>query len=222
MFSKKNPSGSKSDKPVTTSKGSTPAGTRDEKAALKETKATVAPATPVVVAAKPAAPVAATPVTPATPAVAVAAAPKTETTRDRSSVIALIATLRDADADTARDAATTLGNLAVDAEAVTALATVLQNRDSYFHPVVRAAAAEALGKLGDRRAVEALIAATRDTMAEASQQAIHALGLLGDARAIPALEAAVRNDQGFYLENVRKTATEALISIAKANKAPKA
>jgi HEAT repeat protein len=210
MFSKTNRSGSKSSKPVTTSKGSGPVGTPADKAATKDSKPAVAPAATVVVDAKPVA------------AVAVAPVAKTEAGRDRSAVIALVAKLRDPDADTARDAATTLGNLSVDAEAVTALAGVLHNHDGYYHSVVRAAAAEALGKLGDRRAIDALIEATRDNMAEASEQAIHALGLLGDARAIPALEAAVRNEHGFYLEHVRKTAADAIISITKATKAAKA
>jgi HEAT repeat protein len=75
--------------------------------------------------------------------------------------------------------------------------------------VVRAAAAATLGKLGDRRAVEALIEATRDPMAEASEEAVKALGLLGDPRALPTLQAVMRNADGFFLENVRKSAEEA-------------
>ncbi len=50
-------------------------------------------------------------------------------------------------------------------------------------------------------------------MAEASEEAIKALGLLGDRRALPALETIIRNDNGFFLENVRRTAQEAAARI---------
>jgi len=129
--------------------------------------------------------------------------------RDRSAVIALMNRLRDADAEVARDAAQTLASLPADAEAIDALCAVVVNADGYFHPVVRAAAAAALGQLGDRRAVEALIQGTRDTMAEASEEAIKALGLLGDARALVALQVVIRNENGFFLEHVRRTAETA-------------
>ena len=138
--------------------------------------------------------------------VAVAPAP----VRDRSTIVGLIARLRDPDAETARDAAETLGRLPADDEAVGALCAAVRNADGFFHPVVRTAAAATLGLLGDRRAVEALIAGTSDTMAEASEEAIKALGLLGDARAVAALEAAIRNDNGFFLEHVRTAARDAL------------
>ncbi len=140
------------------------------------------------------------------PATAIAPRP---VERDRTTVVALIAKLRDQDAEAARDAAATLGQLPADAEAVAALGQVLKNADGYFHSVVRAAAAASLGHLGDRNAVDALIAATRDTMAEASEEAVKALGALGDVRALPALETIRRNEKGYYLESVRRAAEQA-------------
>ena len=65
---------------------------------------------------------------------------------------ALIAALRNSDADIARDAATALGTLG-EASAVEPLIQVLGNLDGYYHSVVCSAAAASLGRLGDRRAV---------------------------------------------------------------------
>jgi len=174
--------------------------------------ATTAPvaATPAPVVAAPVA------VAPKAPVVAANAVANTVATaprsadRDRSTVVALVTRLRDRDAEVARDAAATLGRLPADSQAVEALGDVLRNAEGYFHSVVRAAAAAALGSLGDRKAVDALIAATRDSMAETSEEAVKALGLLGDRRAIPALEQVVRNENGFFLENVRKSAQDAI------------
>jgi len=135
---------------------------------------------------------------------------KSESVRDRTAIAALAARLRDPEADNARDAAITLGGLPRDGEAVAALCDVVRNQDGFFHPVVRAAAAQALGRIGDRSAVEALIEATRDTMAEASEEAVKALGLLGDVRALPALSAAASNADGFYLQSVSRSAAEAI------------
>jgi HEAT repeat protein len=134
--------------------------------------------------------------------------------RDRSSVIDLIAKLRNWDAEIARDAATMLAHLPADAEAIGALSAAVTNQDGYFHPVVRASAAASLGRLGDRQAVDALLVGINDTMAEASEEAIKALGIIGDARAIPALEAVVQNDRGFFLDNVRRTAQDAIEKIS--------
>ena len=47
-------------------------------------------------------------------------------------------------------------------------------------------------------------------------EAVTALGLLGDRRGLPALEAVVRNADGFFLENVRKSAAEAIARINRA------
>ena len=170
-----------------------------------------APAAAVVAAPAVAAVVAPAPVKAATTTtVAVVAAPVAAPVRDRSAVISLIAKLHDLDAEVARDAAQTLAGLPVDAQAVEALGNVVQNRDGFFHAVVRAAAAHTLGKLASRDAVEALIIATRDPMAEASQEAVIALGLLGDTRALPVLRDIVANAEGIcsraYTSNLTVTA----------------
>ena len=51
----------------------------------------------------------------------------------------------------------------------------------------RRAAAEALGQLGDKRAVEPLIAALQDDVENVRQAAAEALGQLGDERAVEPL-----------------------------------
>lgn len=171
----------------------------------------------IAAAAKPvSAPIPPAPVPPApvTPLVTAAASVTAQPARDRSTVVALIAKLRDTDADVARDAALTLGTLPADAEAVDALCAAVRNADKFFHPVVRAAAAASLGLSGDPRAVDALLAGTGDTMAEASEEAVKALGLLGDRRAVPTLEAIVRNDYGYFLDPVRRTAEAALARLS--------
>ena len=168
----------------------------------------MAPAAPVaaaVVAAPVAVPVAA--------AVAAPVAATVAAVNDRAGVTGLIAKLRHMDADAARDAAVTIGTLPANADSVSALITVLLNADRYFHPVVRAAAAASLGKLRDSRAVDALIHATRDSMAETSDEAVKALGRLGDRRAVLPLKAIVRNVDGFYLANVRASAEASLKQI---------
>ncbi|HUO11064.1 MAG TPA: HEAT repeat domain-containing protein [Phycisphaerae bacterium] len=180
----------------------------------------------------PAAPAAQTPVAPATtPAAAVAPAATTAVIapaatpapaatvavatpeRDRSGVVAIIAKLHHVDADIARDAAVTLGTLPANADSVSALIAVLLDADRFFHPVVRAAAAASLGKLRDPRAFEALLHATRDPMAETSDEAVKALGHLRDRRALPMLKAIVRNSDNFYLANVQASAEVALKQI---------
>jgi HEAT repeat protein len=52
---------------------------------------------------------------------------------------------------------------------------------------VRGMSAEALGYIGDRRAVRALVEALGDPAAEVRRWAAFACGELGDARALPAL-----------------------------------
>jgi hypothetical protein len=124
-------------------------------------------------------------------------------------VSALVTDLRHDDADTARDAATSLGELG-NASAVGPLIQVLHNSDGFFHGVVRAAAAASLGKLGDRRAVEALIVAVRDPLAEPSAEAIRALGAIGDRSAIDTLLDVIRNPYGYFLGSARLAAVLAL------------
>jgi HEAT repeat protein len=126
---------------------------------------------------------------------------------------ALCAALRDSAAEVAFGAAVALGELR-DASAVSSLAAVVLNADGFYDWTVRAAAADALSKLQDRRAFDALLACVRDRIAEVSQAAIRALGFLGDERAIDSLVAVVRNQNNYYLSTVRQTAVEALGRLA--------
>lgn len=127
----------------------------------------------------------------------------------KSPVPGLIKQLRDPVAEVARDAALALGELN-DPSAVEVLGAVVVNRENYFHSVVRAAAAESLGKLKDRRALDALLTGLRDPIAEASQSAIRALGDLGDERAVAPLITVVQNHDGYFLPAVRQVARETL------------
>ena len=77
--------------------------------------------------------------------------------------------------------------------------TLLQDR----HGVVRAAAAYALGELGLKRSVPALIEAVSMRPERSYREAVRTLGKLGDQRAIPILEEVARADS---LEWVRKAA----------------
>jgi HEAT repeat protein len=128
---------------------------------------------------------------------------------DRTAIAAHVAALRNNDADFARDAALALGALA-DAAAVDPLIQAIRNSDGFYHSVVRAAAATSLAKIGDPRALESLIAAVRDSVAEPSVEAIRALGVLADARAIPTLMEVVRNPDGYFLPVARRAAVTAL------------
>jgi HEAT repeat protein len=127
-------------------------------------------------------------------------------------VTAQLNALRNSSADIAREAAIELGRLR-DASAVEPLIEVLFNTDGYYHSVVRAAAAESLGQLGDTRAVDALIYAIRDPMAEASAEAVRALATLNDRRAVSPLIDIVRNSWGFFLPIVRRAAVLALAKL---------
>ena len=86
-----------------------------------------------------------------------------------------------------------------------ALFPLLQDRDL----TVRKAAATALGKIKDDRAVGPLMAALQNPLAGSRLEAALALGNLADLRAAPALAAALRDSDG----SLRKTAALALRSI---------
>lgn len=131
---------------------------------------------------------------------------------DALALPALIVALRDADADVAREAAMSLGLLG-SADAVEALIEVLDNRDDYFHSVVRVAAIQSLGQLKDLRAVESLLNAINDPIAEASAEAIRSLASLKDPRTLTALLAVVRNERGFFLDTTRRAAIFGLAQI---------
>jgi HEAT repeat protein len=124
----------------------------------------------------------------------------------------LIAALNDTDADVAREAATSLGLLGSSA-AVTALIEVVDNHNGYFHTTVRVAAVQSLGQLRDMRAVEPLLKAITDPIAEASAEAIRSLAILKDPRTLAALLEVIRNEKGFFLSTTRRAAILALAQI---------
>jgi HEAT repeat protein len=131
---------------------------------------------------------------------------------DVAALPALIAALGDADADVAREAAASLGLLR-SVVAVEPLIAVLDNRDGYFHSVVRVAATHSLGQLGDLRAIVPLLKAIHDPIAEASAEAIRTLASLPDPRSLPALLEVVRNEHGFFLATTRRAAILGLAQI---------
>ena len=121
----------------------------------------------------------------------------------------LLTAIRDGSAEKARDAALAMGTCG-DPAAVDVLIEVVRNNDHYFHTMVRAAAVKSLGRIGDPHALDTLIGATRDTMAEVSDQAIQALAATHDQRAVEPLIRIVRNSDNFFLPAVRRTAIAAL------------
>jgi HEAT repeat protein len=131
---------------------------------------------------------------------------------DVAAMPALIAALRDMDADVACEAAASLGLLR-NASAVEPLIAVLNNPDGYFHSVVRIAAIQSLGQLRDARAVVPLLGAIKDPIAEASAEAIRALASLSDPRSLPAFLEVVRNQHGFFLPTTRIAAILGLAQI---------
>lgn len=80
-------------------------------------------------------------------------------------------------------------------DAVDPLMGVLGNRD--MDAAARRCAAIALGKIGDARAVELLIAALEDEFSNVRQSAAWALGLIRDARAVEPLIAALSDPAQF-------------------------
>jgi hypothetical protein len=187
----------------------TPAATAEKAVAAKPAETKIE-STPVVIAAK----TETTPVALANTECCHGAATATSPcTTDRSATVAAaIASLKSDDADTARDAATTLGLLG-DRSAVEPLVQVLDNSCGFFHSVVRAAAAESLGTLGDSRALEPLLAALTDPIAEVSSESIRALATLGNPEAIDALSDVVRNRAGFFLPVARQAAVLGLAKL---------
>jgi HEAT repeat protein len=87
------------------------------------------------------------------------------------------------------------------------------------HSTVRKAAAEALGKIGDARAVEPLIAALRDIDCDVHWRSADALGQIGDARAVKPLIATLKSPYGIVFQaaarallQIKTPAVEPLIS----------
>lgn len=70
---------------------------------------------------------------------------------------------------------------------------------------VRSDAAEALGEIGDHRAVRPLIAALKDKDWPVRNSAVIALGMIGDSQAVRALRSALNDkDSGAVRENAAK------------------
>ena len=81
--------------------------------------------------------------------------------------------------------------------AVAPLVACLKDKSSDKQSPMRQYAADALGEIGDKRAVEPLIACLRDENTWVGQRAAKALGKLGDKRAVDALIACLE-DRGSY------------------------
>lgn len=124
-------------------------------------------------------------------------------------VIELLEQLRNPAAERAVEAAEQLAATG-DTAAFEPLIAALQNIDGYYHTVVRSAAALALGKLGDARAIEPLTAAAHDAVAEVSGEAILALGELNAQAIVPMLLEIVNNESGYYLNVTRHAAIRTL------------
>ena len=90
---------------------------------------------------------------------------------------------------------------------VTSLISALQDDNA----TVRWKAAEALGEIGDKRAVEPLISALQDDNATVREDAAWALGEIGDKRAVEPLISALQD----WDATVRRNAAEALRKLAK-------
>lgn len=103
--------------------------------------------------------------------------------------------LRDVSKEKRRTAVMKLGMMGGD-EAVRTLITLVRN--DHEDLIVRGRAAMMLGKLGDARAVEALIDALGAAGFQTRVNAAESLGKLGDARAIPALLRVAQNESDTF------------------------
>jgi len=108
---------------------------------------------------------------------------------DRKAVLPLIAALDDEDDKVLDNVIFALGELG-DARAVPHLVRVLGRNKSER---ARKSAAKALGMLGSRDAVDALIAALKDTDFKVRKSAARSLGQIGDRKAVPALKSAMND-----------------------------
>ncbi len=120
------------------------------------------------------------------------AAKALELLKDARAVPALIETLK-GDPTYVRTKAT-VALIEIGEPAVAALIPLIMHPDDEVGEL----AAKALGEIGDKRAVEPLIAALKDKTREVRRYAAVALGNLGDARAIEPLKEA-ENDSNFYV-----------------------
>ena len=77
-------------------------------------------------------------------------------------------------------------------------------------PGIRKKVAQALGEIGDKKAIEPLISALQDKWTVVRRAAIVALGKIGDERAINPLKYLAKNDPD---KQLRKIAQKTLLSI---------
>lgn len=115
----------------------------------------------------------------------------------------LLIELRDVNKDKRRTAVMKLGMIGGD-QAVRALMQTVQNNQEDL--IVRGRAALMLGKMGDTRAVDALIRALDAPGLQTPKNAAEALGKLGDPRAIEPLVMLVASSN----DKTREAAIEAL------------
>jgi HEAT repeat protein len=108
---------------------------------------------------------------------------------DDRALAGLVNALKDRDLLVCQEAALALSRFKSPA-AFEALLEALEHKGGRDSWQIRRFTAQALGKLGDRRAVPALIASLRDESDLVPPAAAEALGELGDRQAIPALKTA--------------------------------
>ena len=129
--------------------------------------------------------------------------------RDEQAIDALIHALRDRSVEVAVAAATSL-SVSTSARARRALLAVVENREGYYHSLVRASAVHGLGGVQLREDPMPLQRALRDLEAEVSIAAVGALSSYWDRESAQALLGVVENADGFYLPITRLAAARGL------------
>lgn len=129
--------------------------------------------------------------------------------RDQAAIDALCAALRDRSVEVAVAAVSSLQIVAGRSARMT-LREVLENAQSYYHPLVRAAAVHALGGLLSEPECAPIVRALRDADAEVSIAAISALAISAPSRAGELLLELVENRDAFFLPITRLAAARGL------------
>ncbi|MEM4359453.1 MAG: HEAT repeat domain-containing protein, partial [Candidatus Bilamarchaeaceae archaeon] len=131
----------------------------------------------------------------------------------KPAVPVLIDALKDENEDVRYEAAEALERIGVNEEQLKEITRMLKEGKTWEE---REGAAEALGKIGDARAVPVLIDALKDKDRYVRYEAAEALGKIGDARAVPVLIDALKDKDRY----VRYEAAEALGKIGDARAVP--
>ena len=126
------------------------------------------------------------------------------TLREKNAVVPLIQALQDEKQQIRQAAAQALGFMKAD-EAVSALIESVSVSSSDY--LLRQAAVEALGRIGDSRALEPLLEVLQDREWKARWSAIYALGRIGDEQALPFLHRCLLEEEDTIL---RKSAAVTL------------